>query len=607
MIGRFHAGGPLLCGMLWLLLPTGCSGKINLGDPDAPGAVAIAGAWAAPPGAAGAGAAGADAVNAGAAGLGASAGSGANAGSAAGAGTGPVAGDDGPVTVDDCLGAPVSAGPSFTVRLTERDYNRTLVDLFAPYGRAPDGRDLPEENLVHGFVQARAQDPSAAFIEQYEMGAWDASSLSASQLQQLAPCIGGEQEQCGRAFIERFGKRAFRRPLEAEQVGRYSVFFNGALSQWDYDTAVQMTVAAMLQSPDFLYLLERGEPVDAGGRLLLLDSYAVASRLSYMLTGSMPDAELMAAADADALQTAEQVGAQARRLLATDAARDVVREFHERWLRIDRIWDLQKSAELFPSFDESTEQSLRTSAERFVDWAFWQEGTLQALLTSSQGFVDNNLAGIYGVSAPAGGMRQVDLGSDRAGYFTQAGWLAANANPTEDSPVHRGIFMREQVLCAPTPAPPDTGIPPLPMKGPDLTTRENLELRHQEGTCGACHRLFDGIGFGFGHYDAIGAFRDLDNGKPVDATGGFVEIDGLDAITFDGAPDMLSQLQGTPVVARCLSTQWLRFALRRDTTQADACTVARLTAGLTKEGGDMQELLVSLATSEMFFHKALEE
>ena len=82
---------------------------------------------------------------------------------------------------------------------------------------------------------------------------------------------------------------------------------------------------------------------------------------------------------------------------------------------------------------------------------------------------------------------------------------------------------------------------------------------------------------------------------------------GLDAITFDGAPDMLSQLQGTPVVARCLSTQWLRFALRRDTTQADACTVARLTAGLTKEGGDMQELLVSLATSEMFFHKALEE
>jgi hypothetical protein len=323
----------------------------------------------------------------------------------------------------------------------------------------------------------------------------------------------------------------------------------------------------------------------------------------------MPDRALRAAADDGTLADGAVLEAQARRLLADPRARAAVAHMQEQWLRFDKMRGMRKNAGLFPEFDDAMAAAYYESAARFADHAFWEEGSLQALFTDGHVFVNEPLARVYGLPGVSGdALRMVDANpAQRVGVLTQAGLLAAFGHETRESPVLRGVFVLDRILCSPPPAPPPdvANTPPeTPAGAPPATTRELFAQLHESGSCAGCHRVIDGVGFGFEHYDALGRWRDLEAGKPVDATGeimGTREIDG----PFDGALELARRVADSRTAQACVTGKWAQYALNLDPTMVTE-DVVRPLKGEATQRFDLRELLVRLATSATFCYRKVQ-
>jgi hypothetical protein len=188
--------------------------------------------------------------------------------------------------------------------------------------------------------------------------------------------------------------------------------------------------------------------------------------------------------------------------------------------------------------------------------------------------------------------------------LTSSGFLASTSHAVNPSPVQRGVFVLERLLCAPTPAPPanvDTN-PPQGGEDQPQTNRERYAEHSSNPTCAGCHTMIDGIGFGFEHYDSMGVWRDEDGGRPVDATGQLVAGSDVDG-PFDGAVELAHRLADSDTVRDCVATQWFRYSLGRNVEGEDACTEASLKADFAQSGGDVRELLVAIARSDAFRYR----
>jgi hypothetical protein len=250
--------------------------------------------------------------------------------------------------------------------------------------------------------------------------------------------------------------------------------------------------------------------------------------------------------------------------------------------------------------------ALKEATTRYVDRIFWDEGkTLKSLLTDGHAFVDSTLAPLYESSSSSSELTwtQVDAGK-RSGILTQAGLMAGLAHERNDAPVLRGIFVLDRLLCQPPPPPlpsVNTSLPPLTAESKQ-TTREQLEQSHNTPTCAACHQAIDGIGFGFGNYDALGQFRTSQFGKPIDATGAFVATADLDG-PFADAVEMGQKLAESRQVRACVAKQWLGYALAVRRNNVDACMLEPLVGALESAGGDLRELVVALVKSSAFRYR----
>jgi hypothetical protein len=369
----------------------------------------------------------------------------------------------------------------------------------------------------------------------------------------------------------------------------------------DFDAAVQLTVAAMLQSPQFLYRLET-EDAAASGDQQELSQHELASRLSYLFWESMPDDALFAAADAGELGTDGQLEEQARRLLADQRARNAIRSFHRQWLYLDRVLGEDKVSEVFPTWGVQARASAKEETLRFIESIFFSGGTVKDLLTSRIAYVDNVMSEIYDIPEPTEPWAQVELDpTERAGLLSRVAFLAGFAHEANGSPPLRGVFVMERLLCEPRPLPPanaDTSIPEAdPNQGP-MTNRDLFEERVAPAACQGCHIRIDGFGYGFENYDAAGFFRTEDNGLPVDASG-FANGIGNDA-EYDGAVELQTLLGESSVVRDCVAKQWFTYANGRPMESADTCQVEALQAEFEENGGDLVELLVSIAIRPEF-------
>jgi hypothetical protein len=525
---------------------------------------------------------------------------------------GSVAGPDG----HDGTGEPVgeqpgaecdapAPGPRPLRRLTRVQYNATVADLFGDTSEPasafpPEGRSLNFRGI------AAAQTVSALLVESVkgsaEKVAEGAVAGDAAAFVGCDPAASG----CIEGFVRDFGLRAYRRPLADEEVESLLEVYAWGRDNLGVVDGVEMIVEVVLQSPDFLYRPEQGGDEVAPG-VRRLTSYEMASRLSYFLTGSMPDAELLEAARQDRLKERADIVAQAERLLDTPRAREVFANFHREWLNLETIRHIERDPATYAGYTEHTPELLYQEAEQFISHVMFDStGTLEELFTARYTLANQELASYYGLQGPGGAkFERVELSDHHAGILTLGGVLAHHAHALSTSPVHRGKFVRETFLCqTPPPPPPELEIKP-PDLDPTLTTRERFAQHSADESCAGCHRYMDPIGLTFEKFDPSGRFRELENDLPIDTSGELFHTD-VDGPVADPA-ELGDKLAASEQVADCMSKQWLRYALGRSETPQDACTLASLGDAFAASGHDLRSLARALIETDAFLYLGAEE
>jgi hypothetical protein len=502
----------------------------------------------------------------------------------------------------DC--SQVQPGASPIRRMTRVEYDRTIADLLGD-DSAP-AQSFPAEEVALGFDNsATARGVSTVLAEHYLLAAEGVAARAVQSLDALLPCSPSAdgEEACARQFLESFGRRAWRRPLDETQVTSLLGTWEAARAEGGFQGGVEAVITRMLQSPRFLYRVEL-EGSAVGPAAVRLDGWEMASRLSYFLWQTMPDDALFEAAANDELAKAEQVRAQAERMLADERARSVLEQFHDQWLRLGDIDTVVKSSTLFPDFGADMPPLMKAAARRFVSDVVWSEGgSADDLLTADWAFADDRLAPFYGVTAPGSDeLTKVQLDpTQRSGLLTQLGFLSAAAKANQTSPIKRGVFVRVQLLCeALAPPPPDVDVT-VPDPVPGQSARERFAAHTANPTCAACHTKIDPIGFGFEHYDAVGRWQSQDGDAPVDASG---EVSGTSIGAFDGAVDLSQALAESDEYRSCVVKQWFRFASGRKEAGADACSIAQVEGRFEESGLAIQALVLAITGSDAFLHRA---
>jgi hypothetical protein len=491
-------------------------------------------------------------------------------------------------------------------RLSRQQYDNTVRDLLGDTGRPAQAFLVDEVPGSYSASVALAQ-ASPAEIEQYRVAAERLAATAVTNLTALLPCqpAGGE-EPCAATFIADFGLRALRRPLTAEESSGLLALFQKVRAEGDFAFGIQAVIGALLQSPGFLYRVELPPPDARAGAVVPLDPYQRASRLSYFLLATMPDAELFAAAKANELATAAGVEKQARRLLADPRARDAAATFFAEWMALGALDAQTKDPRLFPGFDEPLRAAMRAETSRFASWALFDgDARLDTLLSSPRSLVNAALGKLYGVAAgPDFALTELPPGQ-RSGLLTHASFLTLTAHSDSTSPTRRGKFVLDRLLCQPPPPPPPNVDFKLPPPRPGQSARERFADHTTNAACAACHLVMDPIGFGFESYDAIGRFQTSDGGKAVDASGeirGSADLDG----PFVGAVELGRKLAGSAQVRRCLARQWFRFAEGRDGDAGDEASLAAALAAFTSSRGSVRELMIALVESDAFLSRVVE-
>lgn len=515
--------------------------------------------------------------------------------------------------VPPVVAAPGALGPAPLRRLTEEELNNTFRDLFTVNGVAIALPFVPlndgEGDGYDGDVSR--QTPSDLVVEQLRAGAIGVSAAAVARkdvlLSRLPSGDVADQRAVGEGLIARLAPRAFRRPADAAEIESYAAFFRRQLEEHNFDVALELVLQAIVQSPSFLYRPEiGGGPADEPGvdDAIVLGPFEVASRLSYLLWSTMPDELLTQAALEGQLATSAQIEAQARRMLADDRAHDAVRSFHRQWLDLDAVLTANKDAATFPEWNDALRRSLREEADALIEDVIFGggDGKLASLLTTTTTRADAAVAALYGIAAPANDWDLVELpGAQRAGLVTSGAFLASRAHQVNGSPVLRGVFVLDRLLCEKPPA-PDASIdttPPDASEQPEPTTNRARYAQHTTDTaCQGCHAGIDGVGFGLEGYDAIGRFRTTDSGFPVDDSGN-LEGTSLGG-TFAGGPELARLLADSSLVQDCVARQWLTWSRGRLEERNDASHDAAVLAAFAAAQGDVRELLIAIAVSPAF-------
>jgi hypothetical protein len=506
---------------------------------------------------------------------------------------------DGPAS--QCANADLTPSRSPLRRLTAREYERTVSDLFG--GMTFDGLGLVEESPERYYSNNVLEQPiTSLHIERYAAAAQQVANEASAALE-WAPCDLDGDEACVETTALWLAERAYRRPLSDEEADVYSTFARTSVAQHGTQDGLRMLIEALLESPYFLYRPELG--VAGNGEAGALTGYELASRLSYLLWESMPDDALFAAAADGTLSSDDGLRAQAERLLADPRAEHVVSRFHAEYFKLHRIADLDLDATSFPELDEDLKNDLAESTRRFLDDAFW-DGNYAEMLEGKTGWVNDRLAPLFGVESPGSEtLVRVDLPAEqRSGALLQPGVLAASSLSLRHSPTKRGVFVLEQILCSEPAPPPDNVEGGTEDEGPSdgRTVRELIEQSHSDPSCQTCHHQIDGIGFVFENYDALGRFRTEDNGQAVDASG---TLYGTDVDRDVAGPQELLEAIGESNSARaCIAEQWFSFAHGRSVSDEDECAIETLAAALEASEGDMQSMLLEIVMSPAFRERA---
>lgn len=513
---------------------------------------------------------------------------------------------------DECAGAS-RMGPAPMRRLTNLEYANTLRDLLQRSNAHDLVASFPVEGEGHGFDN-NAETSSIPKLRIQKM--LDASLTAANDMdltKHLQCQASAVTETCIRDFIGSFGTRAYRRPLTGEESAVLLKLYNSFGADFSVNEKVKAVVQAMILSPQFNFIAEVGDDKLASKEegYIGVSAYELASRLSYFLWSTMPDAELFAAAKSGDLLNTDEIQSQVKRMFADPRTRESVRNFAEQWTEQDRLKRI-KDPGLFPMWSDLVASDLHAETTEFIEKSVIDARDGWAtLMTDRRGFVTSRTAALYGVKAPEGAregeLKEVMLPDNRRGFMTRAGFLAGFSQAKYPSPIQRGMFIRRELLCQ------DLGVPPpgadmqAPPPTPAGATNRQIKTAHSESPqCRGCHQFIDPPGFAFESYDAIGRFsltEKTESGTtaPVDTTGKLIgtDVDG----DFKDATELMSMLARSADAQSCVVTQWFRYAHGRLDVAEDHCAIADLTRAFNASGGDFAALFAALATSDGFRHR----
>ncbi|KYF96736.1 hypothetical protein BE20_40020 [Sorangium cellulosum] len=521
-------------------------------------------------------------------------------GSSSGGGPGTVT----PGEALECDASVVDPGPSPMRLLSREQYLNTVRDLVGDVPGLEAALGPANEASAFGLVQP---DVTQVELEHFQAAADVIAAAIASdpaRLGDIAPCeAGAEPRACARQVVVRFGARAYRAPItDAADIERHLGLF-GVGAETSYEHGIEMLLRGMLQSPRFLYRVEIGTSEKVSERAVRLSPHEVAARLSYTLWGTLPDARLNEAIEDGGLTTREGVAAQVGWMLEDERGKKLLHRFLGSWTHLNGLVGVVKDESAFPEWQSrSFRESLRGQADAFFDHVLHEQGgALRALFTSTTVFYNKDLGGYYGVTGGDAFQALERADGTASGILTLPALLAVQAKPAESSPIYRGRFVREALLCQQLPAPP-ANIPKPPEVDASSSTRERLAQHEVDPSCSGCHQLLDPIGFGFEHYDALGRYRELDGGKPVDASGKVVATRDMNG-QFVGVAELGERLAGSAEVEECVARQWFRFAIARFEQDMDGCSMERLLETFRAAGQDLNALPRAVVETDAFLYR----
>ena len=426
-----------------------------------------------------------------------------------------------------------------------------------------------------------------------------------ASLQKIYTCghlNGGHTPMCARRIVTDFATRAFRRPVTARELAPYiTLTQQAAKEEGSLAEGLAIGIQAILVSPDFLFRIERDRtPSAATTRAYYpISQHELASRLSYFLWSSMPDAQLRRAADMGTLRNPAVLTAQVRRMLRDPKANALAENFGGQWLQFRALESVTRDKDRYPDFEDYLRLSMRRETELFIEDVIRQDRKILDFIDGKYSFLNERLArhyGIPGVSGPE--FRRVDLNeTPRGGVLTQASVLTVSSYATRTSPVLRGRWVLDNLLDAPPPEPP-ADVPNLKESeiGTTASMREQLELHRKDPTCASCHRRMDPLGFGLENFDAVGAWRTMDGKFPIDATGTLP-----DGRSFNGPEELRSILRADhQAFEHCLTAKLLTYALGRGLERYDKRTVSGIVSRLPEREYRFSGLILDIVNSLPF-------
>jgi hypothetical protein len=464
----------------------------------------------------------------------------------------------------------------------------------------------PDEAIAGLYsVGASLTSVSPRGVEQYETAAYNiAGQVMADEALRNAAIscepAGVTDDACATEAIEALGLKLWRRPLtDGELATLVGIARDAGAILGGFDQGLEFALAAMLQSPNFVYRVELGEPdPDHAGQMRFTD-YEMAARLSFFLWNTTPDDELLAAAARGELTTDEGLAAQVDRLLEDERAREGVRNFFTEMLQLADLDELNKDPLVFPYMSADLGVAAREETLLGLDHlVFEEDGDYRDIFVTTHTYVDRRLAAIYGVPAPADeGFGEIDLPEDggRRGLLGQVAFLAGQSHPASSSVTLRGIYIREVLLCTellPPPANLNTAIPEASEEAP--TMRERVAIHLEDPMCAGCHNVMDPLGLGLENFDGLGVWREQENGFDIDPSSD------LDGEPFGDPWELAEVVREHPKVGPCLAETVYRYAAGHVVENGEEDAIAWHADGFAKDKHRVRGLIRDVALGRAF-------
>lgn len=499
------------------------------------------------------------------------------------------------------------AAPSLRIvamrRITEAQYRNTIADVFGPDIRVA-GRFEPIVRPVHELIASGASDAaiSPTGLENFDAMARviSAQVFDPVHRAQFAPCAPADatkaDDACAAQVLTPLGRYLFRRPLSANEQSFYVRLASEATGKsGSFYKGLELSLGAMLVSPNYLYVIERAEPDPASPGNLRLDNYSRATRLSMMLWNSTPNEALLKSAEAGELTDQAKLEAVAKQMVNSPRFEQGVRAFFADMLLFEKFDELAKDPIVYPYFNQEVLQAMPEQTLRMItDLLLNRGGDYRQVFTTNRTFMNRALGAVYQVPVhKSKGWEAYDFApdDDRAGILGSAGFLAIYSHSGRSSPTLRGRAIRELLMCQPVPNPPGnvnfTAVQDVHNKAMP-TARIRLNQHATDPSCSGCHRITDPVGLSLERFDGIGAFRATENDAPIDNAGA---IDGVD---FKGATGLGKVLAESPMTTQCVASRALEYAVGKPAE--DSKVIEAMTKKFADDGYGIRSLFLQVAT-----------